>query len=165
MNTKRLLLVSTLIAAMAASGAGFAKDSGDNGQAMHADGNHWCHQDSGVHALLNLLPDDKRQLLHKTVDKIRKENASLHEQSHKLEGELEALMKAPDFNKEAFLKTQKELDDIHIKMKENAEKEFAGIASEFNAEERKILVELYKLRHAHHDMWDGHHEEQQDKES
>lgn len=154
--------------AMAAAGVSYAND-GDNGQKMHHDGGKWCHHgNDAAHALLHLLPEEKRKALHEAMEKIHKENTGLHEQKHKLHEELDALLKAPSFDKDAFLAKQAELDALQQKMKKNAEKEFASVAASFNTEDRRILAELRHTMHHHHGMHhhhDGEHMEHHDDAS
>ena len=142
-------MVSAVMAAVAAA-TPVQADEGKN----KVDGNqHGWRHDGCKAALWRLLPEEKQKLLHETMEKVHKENASLRDQKHKLHQELDALMKAPEFDKDAFLAKTAQMDALHDKMKSNAEKQFASVAGEFTPEERKILVEM---RHMHHHGF--HHE-------
>jgi len=155
------LFLGALTATLLVAGGIQAKDWDENGQKGHND-KIWCHHQEGNEALWHLLPEEKRTMLHESMEKIHKQNAALREQGHKLHEDLSVLLKGDEFDKDAYLAKKTQLDLVHDKMRKNAEKEFAEVAAKFSPEERKILAEMQNMRHHrehgyHHDGQDNPH--------
>lgn len=148
-------MLVVLMTAAVISSAVFADDVKYNCKSQQTP--YAWHHDGEMKALWNLLSEDKQKLLHDTMEKIRQENAAMHEQSRKLGEEIDASMQTAEFDKVTFLAKHAQLDALYDKMKANAEKGFASVAGQFTAEERKILVEIRHLRewHGFH-HWDEH---------
>ena len=93
------------------------------------------------------------------MEKVRQENKPLHEQARKLRTERDALVKAPQFDQDAYLKKSSELGALRDRIMTNKEKAFASVAVKFTLEERKVLLVMRHMHcHGHHrgDMHSQH---------
>jgi uncharacterized membrane protein len=94
------------------------------------------------HQSLGQLPADKEMLFHQTMRGVREATTSIHEQIKGVEAEIRGILTAPEFNEVLFLERTRRLQDLHKMEREAMDKAVAKLASQFTAEERKILAEL-----------------------
>jgi uncharacterized membrane protein len=98
------------------------------------------------HKKMPPLPPDKEMLLHKTMREVREATMNIHEQIRGLEAEIRGILTAPEFNETLFLERTRRLQDLHKMESEAMDKAVAKLASQFTAEERKILAEIISRR-------------------
>ena len=95
-----------------------------------------------VHKRMAQLPPDKETLFHQTMGKVREATTNIHEQIKGVEAEIRSVLTAPEFNEALFLERTRRLQDLHKMEGEAMDKAVAKLASQFTAEERKILAEI-----------------------
>jgi uncharacterized membrane protein len=95
-----------------------------------------------VHKRMPQLPPDKETLFHQTMGKIREATTNIHEQIKGVEAEITNVLTAPEFNESLFLEKTKKLQDLYKMEREAMDKAVAKLASQFTAEERKVLQEI-----------------------
>ena len=95
-----------------------------------------------VHKRMPQQPADKETLFHQTMGKVREATTNIHDQIKGVEAEIRGALTAPEFNEALFLEKTKRLQDLHKMEREAMDKAVAKLASQFTAEERKILQEI-----------------------
>lgn len=98
--------------------------------------------DPPLHKRMPQLPPDKEMLIYQTMREVRGATTSIHEQIKGVETEIRGLLIAPEFNEALFLERTRRLQDLHKMEGEAMDKAVAKLASQFTAEERKILAEI-----------------------
>ncbi len=98
------------------------------------------------HKRMPPLPPDKEMLLHKTMREVREATMNIHEQIRGLEAEIRGVLTAPEFDEALFLERMRRLQDLYKMEIEAMDKAIAKLASQFTAEERKILAEIISRR-------------------
>lgn len=96
---------------------------------------------------LSKLPEDKAQLVRDSMTQARKENKANWERKKALRGEIDALLVAPTFDKDAYLAKVKEQAALKEQMHLSFATKMADVASKLTAEERKILADGMPKRH------------------
>jgi Spy/CpxP family protein refolding chaperone len=156
MKPTKLLAAATLAIALGAAGAIYAEEPGEPASppppAPHEGGMGWHHHNE----LMELLPDDKQKLLKDAFEQVHKDGKAQFEKAHKLHEELEALLKAPKFDEEAFIKKSDEIGDLHMKMWQSHQKAIASVAAKFTPEERRVLLVMGHMMMQGGGMGGGH---------
>ena len=160
MRIQTLLPAAVFFIAISASGMAYADDGAKPGNAGYHE-KDGCYHHHGKE-LWSKLPEQKRTLLKNAMMDAHKQNEPLHEESKKLHKELDALLTAPSFDKDAYLAKEAQLSDIHTKIKTNMQNAFVSVAGQFTPEERKTLAQLHQMMH-HHGEW-KHHANQHSQE-
>lgn len=156
MKPARLLPVAALAILLSTAGAVYAQDDAGSGPPPSPPppaGNtehgmkHWHHHNE----LMDLLPEDKQKMLKDAFEKTKKDEKESFEQGRKLHEELDAIMKAPKFDEDAFLKKSDEINELHTKMWQSHLKVIADVATKFTPEERRVLVVMghMMMKHQH----------------
>lgn len=95
-----------------------------------------------AHGSLGQLSSDKETLFHQTMRGVRETTTSIHEQIRGVEAEIRGVLIAPEFNEALFLERTRRLQELHKMESEAMDKAVAKLASQFTAEERKILADM-----------------------
>lgn len=95
-----------------------------------------------AHKRMPRLPPDKEMLFHQTMREVREATTIIHEQIKGVEAEIRGVLTAHEFNEALFLEKTRRLQDLHKMASEAMDKAVAKLASQFTAEERKILAEI-----------------------
>jgi uncharacterized membrane protein len=140
---------------LAAFGAAYANDLYDD---SHKSGKEYPDNYHHSDKLWANLPQEKRQILHDAMVQAHKQNEPLQEESEKLDKELDTLLVAPNFDKNAYLDKSAKLGVLHAKMKANMSDAFAGVVGKFTPEERKILAKSWEIRHHRFHHGEQHHD-------
>lgn len=82
------------------------------------------------------LSPASQKLMQEAMQKAHEGNKELFEQIGTKQNELEEILKAPAFDKDAFLAKTGEIQEIHQKMMRARDEAFASVASQLTAEER-----------------------------
>jgi uncharacterized membrane protein len=98
------------------------------------------------HKSVPQLPPDKESLFHQTMTGVREATTSIHEQIRGVETEIRGILIAPEFNEALFVERTSRLQDLHKMESEAMDKAIAKLASQFTAEERKILAEMISCK-------------------
>jgi len=151
MNTKKLLSTTALILTLAFSGMAYA-DHDWNGKGEH----------DGRPSFADVLPKDKAEQFHATMQQAHEKNLVLIDKMHQLREERRSILTAPKFDKEAFLAKSAELakfrETLHDQIRTNMKEAFATAVSTLSQEERQALAaSMEKAHHEHHHgmMLDG----------
>jgi len=155
MKLATLLAAGALMTALSLSGAAFAETDHGAGKDGAKAWKHEHHHEG----LWELLPDDKRAVLHDAMKKAREDNKPIIEQMRKQHEELDAMMKAPDFNTDAYMRKSAELDATREKLHQNMERAKASVAAQFSPQERRVLLVMEHMRMHRHGGWQHHHGE------
>jgi len=115
-----------------------------------------AHEDGGC----NSLPPEKQQMVEKAMHAAHEKNRGLMEQEHKLHEDLKAIVKAKNFDKDAFIAKQHEIAELHNRLHDDSVVALASVMGKLTPEEREKL--LHSLHHGHH--W-HHHDKQADKDN
>ena len=94
------------------------------------------------HKSMPQLPPDKETLFHQTMRGVQEATTSIHEQIRGVKTEIRGILIAPEFSEALFLEKTRRLQDLHKMESEAMDKAIAKLASQFTAEERKILAEM-----------------------
>ncbi|HEU5047621.1 MAG TPA: periplasmic heavy metal sensor [Rickettsiales bacterium] len=87
------------------------------------------------------LPDNKRELLHKTMEQVRKQNEPLILKEKDVYQQMRAVLTAPKFDKEKFLSRHKELVRLKMAIHDNMCAGFAEVAPQLSPDEREIVAQ------------------------
>lgn len=87
------------------------------------------------------LPEQKRELLHRVMDEVRKHNAPLVTKQHAVYQQMRDILTAPEFDKAQFLARHKELMRLHTAIHDNMSEGFADIAGKLTPQEREIVAQ------------------------
>lgn len=108
-----------------------------------------------VHNRMAQLPPDKETLFHQTMIKVRETTTNIREQIKGVEAEIRSVITALEFNEALFLEKTRKLQDLHKMEREAMDKAVAKLASQFTAEERKILQEIISRKPGPHPGFAG----------
>lgn len=145
LTTSALLLTLTMGTALAHDGMG-----GNKGE--HRGMRHHMEE------VLQKLPEDKADLIKKTMETSREKNKAQFEQLRTIGKDIRAILVAPTFDKDAYLAKVKEAEAIRQAAAAERHKTFADIATQLNQEERKTLAELMPPKGGMH-HWGKHSKE------
>ena len=80
------------------------------------------------------------------MGEVREATTSIHEQIKGLDAEIRGVLTAPELNEVLLLERTRELQDLHKMESEPIDKPLAKLATQFMAEERKILGEMISCK-------------------
>jgi Spy/CpxP family protein refolding chaperone len=153
-------MAAALATALGTAGIGYAQEDADGTppppppKEMEHDGKDWHPHDE----LMELLPDDRQKILKDAFEKMHADDKASFEQGRKLHEELDAILKAPKFDEDAFLKKSDEIDALHTKMWQEHQKAVASVAAKFTPEERRVLLVMgHMMMHPHAEGGWHHH--------
>jgi len=96
------------------------------------------------------LPKKDAAQFRNTMQQAHKKNMAIANQIHMLHDELDAILIAEPFDKEAFRAKSKELRQVYETMRANMDDAFAAAAAQLSQEERKELVAAMAYPHTKH---------------
>lgn len=139
--SRKLLLVSALILPLITAGATQAK-------APERRGNEGVQEfvvigevsKPEVAQPMSALSEAKGRLIHEAMMKAGLADKPIHEKLIRINGELQAIMEAPKFNRKAFIKKSNEQANLRAQLEKHRAAALASVADKFSPEERKALV-------------------------
>lgn len=135
-----LLLSTTLVASPGLAGIACAYDENEsNGPAYKCEFEH--------------LSQDKLDLLHSTMKKMREDNKTVMEDLRKLREEREDILDAKTFNKTAYLSVVSKIEQKRALLAKSRNQAFASIADKFSPAERERVS--YMIKHHRHGGMNG----------
>ncbi len=139
MKISNLLAAGVVTVMLGSSGSAFAchmKDH-DGGKAG------WMHHEGDEHHMgMGNLSPEHRQMVMDAMHSTHEKNMALGKQMHELHEKLEAELRAPKFNKPAFLATNDKLAALQAKMMRNHIAAFANVAGKLTLEERASFADM-----------------------
>ncbi len=132
---KKLLISTLLSATILASGTAFADDMKRAPMPKH------------MQEAISTLPQDKQELVKKSMQEGREANKASFEQMRALRKEINEILTAEKFDKDAFLSKSKALEALQDKMAANRMERIADLASQLTQEERKAVFPAMMKRH------------------
>ena len=134
---QKIVVVLVSIIALSFCSFGYAYDGKGTGAGKHR------------HELLSQLPADKEMLFHQTMREVREKTTGIRQQIKALKTEMKNILTAPEFDDSMFLEKMKNVQELHITMKEALTEALVKLAKQFTQEEREILAELMPRKHRH----------------
>jgi len=135
---QKTLVVLVLMVAISFCSIGYAYDGKGSGMRQPR------------HDLLSQLPADKEMLFHQTMREVREKTVGIRQQIKELKTEIKNILTAPEFDDDLFLEKIKNIQKLHIMMKEARNEAIVKLAKQFTQEEREILAELFPQKHRPH---------------
>jgi Spy/CpxP family protein refolding chaperone len=145
MKLRQIALSGLFVTALAVSGAAYAHAEDSPGKDGSEASSH--HQD--CHAAQ--LSEAKRQVLHEAMKTAFEKNRDLFDQMHKLHEDLRGILKADNFDRQAFTTISAQIAEIDDRIQAIRTEAFASIATQFTPEEREMLLRLHGRHHRHGD--------------
>ncbi len=90
------------------------------------------------------LPADKQKIYKDAVAHAEQDNAELHEQFDDIRKKSAAILKAPDFDRESYIKQITKLHELRGKIMYNTANAVADIAGKFSPDERATLADIFR---------------------
>lgn len=134
----KLLSTTALMMALVLAGAAYAEDTHPPA-GMHTRGGDRMQQRKEAMAQ---LPPEKAKLFQDSMKQVHEKNEALQAQARKLHEELDALLTAEKFDKDAWTAKSAEIDKVYDQMRANRNAAFVAAASQFSADERKTLSKM-----------------------
>lgn len=138
---KKKMLVSTLIIAVSLWSVAYA---------YNAAGPMGCLKGSLRQELLAQLPAEKETLFHRTLREARKKGAEIREQMKIVRQEIEEIIVADPFEEDLFREKTGDMQDLQKEMHIIRRDAVATLATQFTADERKVLIRLLPDGMGHH---------------
>ena len=91
------------------------------------------------------LPEDKRAHFEETLQRVQKDTDALRQQLSDARKKAVNLLKAPSFNKEAYLAQMQEVQRLHAQIMQRMVESVAQLAEQESPDERVTLADM--LRH------------------
>lgn len=138
---KKLMTTTALILALTLNGAALACPSGS------------CHRDGPpphIKEALEKLPAERAELIQSTMAELRENRKAGWESMKNAREEMQALLTAETFDKTAFLEKAGQINESRSRAKLEKQQAIAELASQLNADERKILVDMVQHKRKHH---------------
>lgn len=98
------------------------------------------------------LSEEKAKLVHETMSKMHEDNKDSFEKMGALHKEMREIMKAPTFDKEAYLEKSAEIQSVHAKIAEARAKAVAEVAGKLTPEERESIERPMMMHQRHGSM-------------
>jgi uncharacterized membrane protein len=96
---------------------------------------------------LKKLPKQDADQFRATMKKAHEDNMAIADQVHSLHDELDTILSADTFDKEAFRTKSAQLRDVYAKMRTNSDDAFANAAAALPKDERQALVAALAYPH------------------
>jgi uncharacterized membrane protein len=93
------------------------------------------------------LSDATKKMIQDTMQKVHADNQTTMDSLKKKREEMSAIMKAPKFDKSAYMAKASEIRDLHDKMAISRSEAFASVAEKMTAEERSAWAD-HTARHS-----------------
>jgi len=152
MTFKKLLLVSAFALPLLTAGASFA-NTPDQTVAKPA---HTMKQE--CHGMKDMqMPETIKKPLHESMEKFHEENKPTMEAMKRTHKELQALLGAPTFSRDAYLAKATELETLKASLAQKHAEAFAGVAEKLSPQDRKTLAEKMPMMMGHHHGMHGEH--------
>ncbi|MCC7260716.1 MAG: periplasmic heavy metal sensor [Alphaproteobacteria bacterium] len=147
--TTAMVLMLSGVPALAEDGDKAPPADGHGGHHMMEKMEKWKERQE---ALYSKLPDDKAASAKKLKEELRATRKENREQCKALREEAKALLTAETFDKSAYLAKMAEIQAKHAANYKARDEKIAELATQMNAEERKVLADLFashkmKMRH------------------
>ena len=113
-----------------------------------------CGKGSLRQDLLAQLPAEKETLFHRTMREAREKGSEIREQMKIVRQEIEEIIVAEPFEEDLFREKTRDMHNLQKRMHSITEDAVATLATQFTADERKVLIKLlpdgmgYHGRHA-----------------
>lgn len=133
-STTALILILSLSGAMAAHAHGQGKDS----------------QPSYLDQTIAKLPADDAAHFRDTMKQAHEKNMAIADRIHELHDELDDIMAAEPFDKDAFLDKSAKLRAVYEKMRTNTDEAFADASAQLSQQEREQVAAAMAYPHKKH---------------
>jgi uncharacterized membrane protein len=90
------------------------------------------------------LPDDKKELFFKTMEKVYRENRNIHKEIRQARQRITTIMSQSEFDEEAYDKEVQKIHELRVRMMQKLADATKELAQQLNQEERKALAEHLK---------------------
>jgi len=90
------------------------------------------------------LSPEKEAIYKTALDQLRVKNNVLRDQIEKLQQEASTIMTADTFDKAAYIAKNAEIEKVYAQMHTNTSEAIAGVASQFTADERRIIEKQHQ---------------------
>lgn len=100
--------------------------------------------------LLGKLPAEKEMLFHQTMREARGKASGIREQMKTTRQEIEEIITADRFEEDLFRKKMRDMQALQKKMHATMEDAVVMLATQFTADERKVLIKLLPGKMGHH---------------
>jgi uncharacterized membrane protein len=137
---KNLLLTTTILIAFGFSGAAFAA----NTAAKNSENNAYVEQ-----AITKLPAKDAAQF-RDTMKQAHEKNMAIYDQVHSIHDDMEAILVAESFDKDAFRAKSKQLQDVYDTMRANMDDAFVSAVAKLSQDERKTIATAMAYPHTKH---------------
>ena len=87
------------------------------------------------------MSEESRKMMQGVMEKVREENKALFDEAQAKHKELQKIMKAPTFDKEAYLNKKEEVQTLHHKMSKARSEAMASVLEKMKPEERAKMGE------------------------
>jgi len=134
---KNLLSTTALLVVLSFSGAAIA----------HADGQVKDGVPSYMDEAITKLPEKDATQFRDTMKQAHEKNMAISSQVHALHDDIDGIMVAKTFDKEAFLAKSEKLREVYQEMRTNTDEAFASAAAQLSQKERKTLATAMAYPH------------------
>lgn len=150
-----LLLSTALVTTPGFSGAAFAHDMGDSKSPAQS-----ASPVRSAHVHHSHLTKDQAELLQSTLKQVEESNKDVCESIRGLHDQLDGILTAPEFDKDAYLSVVSQIEEKHLLVEKNNAEAFASIGDKFSPKQREGIAKLFS-HHMKHKGWkhDGVHNE------
>ena len=138
---KKLLLLSTALIALTAPA--FADPATSAGPAADGENPRFAEFKARHDAMLAKLPPAKAELVRSTMKKLREDGKGDWEKAKALHEELQAIIKAPQFDRAAYIAKASEIRGLRMAQNEKRTQALADLASQLTVEERTTLAGMF----------------------
>jgi uncharacterized membrane protein len=136
---KNLLLTTTMLIALSFSGAAFAGSNGKD-----------TENNTYVEQAIAKLPAADAAKFRDAMKQAHEKNMAIYDQIHSLHDDMEAILVAEPFDKDAFRSKSKDLQQVYETMGNNMDDAFASAVAQLSQDERKTIAAAMAYPHKKH---------------
>lgn len=89
------------------------------------------------------MSEESRKLMHETMTKVHEDNKGTFDEIEAKRKELQEILKAPTFDKDAYVSKKEEIQTLHHKMSKARTEAMAGVIEKLSPEERSKMGDMH----------------------